>query len=286
MSSKFRRIFTTALLLCLLVTMTGCIWPWQNQPQTQIEPLAPPKQPRHLLLGNPSKATADAITNGNNYLIKRPQYDLSYNNVKRIPNWVSWQLNPAWIGDTPRSDTFRPDDSLPANWYKVTPSDYTRSGYDRGHMIPSADRDNNPENQASTFLMTNIVPQSPDNNRGPWAQLEEYCRALVTQGKELYIVAGTYGKQGEIGQGGQKITVPQTVWKVIVVMNRVGQYPSDVGPQTRVIAVDMPNVPGIKDHSWQQYRVTVDHIEQKTGYDLLNRVKPDVQASIESRIGS
>ena len=278
-----RWIPKTLLLLCLLLLTSSCTWFRPNQAPTPTQPFGRPRQPRHLLLGNPSKATADALTNGNNYLINRPQYSLSYNNAKRIPNWVSWELNQSWIGDTPRRNTFRPDKALPDNWYKVTSSDYTRSGYDRGHMVPSADRDNNPENQTSTFLMTNIVPQAPDNNRGPWADLEDYCRDLVSQGKELYITAGTYGNQGTIGKT-EKIVIPKTIWKVIVVMNGPRRYPSDVGPRTRVIAVDMPNTAGIKNDDWRKYLVTVDQIEQKTGYDLLRRVKPEVQARIENKV--
>jgi endonuclease G len=70
----------------------------------------------------------------------------------------------------------------------VRPTDYTGSGYDRGHIAPSADRTRNEADNSSTFLMTNMMPQVPEVNRGVWGDLEEYCRELVQQGKELYII--------------------------------------------------------------------------------------------------
>jgi endonuclease G len=80
-----------------------------------------------LLLGNPSNA-APSTANINNYLMVKPQYVFFYNSKTHTANWVSWQLNPSWIGTADRQDNFRPDDALPAAWYKVHPNDYTGSG--------------------------------------------------------------------------------------------------------------------------------------------------------------
>jgi endonuclease G len=67
----------------------------------------------------------------------------------------------------------------PLSAYKVRPTDYTGSGYDRGHIAPSADRTRNETDNSSTFEMTNMMPQVPELNRGVWGDLEEYCRELV-----------------------------------------------------------------------------------------------------------
>jgi endonuclease G, mitochondrial len=287
MSAKPRWI-TTALILSLLIAIALSLGWWFNRSRpandpTPIAALDARKPINHLRFGNPSNATKNAQTNGNNFLIERPQYALSYNNAKLTANWVSWQLNSTWIGTTPRTESFRPDPDLPANWYKVTPADYARSGYDRGHMTPSADRDSTPENESATYFMTNIVPQAPDNNRGPWVRLEDYCRKQVELGKELQIIAGVYGNKGSIGKN-KPITVPETVWKVVLIMDKPGRSPSEIGPQTQVIAVEIPNEQGIKTEGWGKYRVTVDSIEAKTGFDLLNALPVDVQAKLESKI--
>lgn len=237
----------------------------------------------HLTLGNPSNATA-SLTTPDNYLMEKPQYVVSYNRSKGIPNWSSWQLNLTWLGSTPRRNDFRPDDSLPEGWTRIGPGDYNNSGYDRGHMTPSADRSNTIENNSATFLMTNILPQTPDNNQGPWADLENDCRDLVKQGKELYIIAGGYGNKRKIADG--KVTPPARTWKVIVVLDRPGQGVQGITSQTRTIAVDMPNTKGIKGKDWRSFQVSIDQIEAATGYNLLSNISESVQNALESQIDS
>jgi endonuclease G, mitochondrial len=283
---KSRFTLFAVVLLALVALTTGCSSRVSQAPPVVIQLQTAQTasiDANHLLLGNPSKATPDFVTNGNNFLLARPQYVLSYNNAKKIPNWVSWQLNRNWLGKLPRQNNFRPDDSLPSVWYKVKSPDYSGSGYDRGHMIPSADRDDSLEDQSATYYMTNILPQAPDNNQGPWAKLEEYCRELAKQGKELYITAGSYGNQGTIGKGPQKIVVPESVWKIIVVFDRPNAQSSEVTKNTRIIAVDMPNEQGIKEVSWKTFQVSIDQIEAKTGYDFLSTVPIAIQATIEAK---
>ncbi len=251
------------ILLALLLTRCG----FSSSPSSP-----------HLLLGNPSDAGEDP----NNYLMIKPQYALSYNQERGTPNWVSWQLNSKWLGDAERQDDFRSDPSLPEGWEKVTTSDYTNSGYDRGHMAPSADRTANVEDNSATFLMTNIVPQTAKNNRGVWKDLEEYCRDLVEEGKELYITAGVYGQQKKFGDD-PKITAPSSVWKVIVVMDKPVRSLRAVSKDTQVIAVDIGNRSNLSS-DWRKYRVSVDQIETKTGYNLLNLVPKSIQEAIESRV--
>jgi endonuclease G, mitochondrial len=233
----------------------------------------------NLVMGNPSNASTDP----NNYLLEKQQYVVSYNNSKHILNWSSWQLNQSWLGTVPRNNNFRPDESLPKGFYQVRSSDYNGSGFDRGHMTPSGDRSNTPTDNAATFLMTNILPQAPDNNQGPWAELENYSRDLVRQGKELYIIAGGYGSKRSIGKGDIKITVPDRVWKVIVVLDKPGLGTAGVNASTRIIAVDMPNIQGIKEEDWRKYRVSVDLVEDKTGYNFLTNVPDAIQVQVEGK---
>ena len=241
--------------------------------------IAPPSN-IHLLLGNPSNAGDSA----DNFLIKKPQYALSYNRDKGTANWVAWQLNSKWLGDVARHDDFDPDNSLPSGWYRVKPIDYTRTGYDRGHMTPSADRTATQEDNQATFLMTNIVPQTPRNNRGAWKNLEEYSRELVKEGKELYIYAGVYGSKEQIGNNKQ-VTVPTYTWKIIVVFDRPGMRLRDINKNTRIIAVDVANRKNTSS-DWERYLVSVDRIESKTGYDFLSQVSSEIQQVIESQVDS
>lgn len=243
-------------------------------------------------LGNPSGAAA---IDPNNYLMVRPQYMLSYSRDRGIANWVSWHLSPAWKGNARRTDVFRPDPSLPTGWYARTggparPSDYTNTGFDRGHLCPSDDRDATPEDNAATFLLTNIVPQAPRHNREVWKTLEEYERKLMDAGNDVYIIAGTSGAGGTGQNGytttlaGGKLTVPATLWKILVVVPAGVGDTFAVTPNTRVIAVMIPNSQSAADKPWQAYVTSIDALESLTGYDFLSNVATDVQRIIEARI--
>lgn len=237
-----------------------------------------PNQARevYLALGNPSNA---GPADPNNYLLVNNYMVISYSRDRAIPNWVAWRVTRADMGKTGREDSFRPDDRLPKGWPRVTPSDYTGSGYDRGHVCPNADRNGSPDSMASTFVMTNMTPQTGDLNRGPWQKLEAYLRTLVTRGSDVYIYAGVYGEKGKLKK---KVTIPTNNWKIAIVVP-AGSFPSAVNENTRIIAVDMPNVKGILYADWQTYRTTVRQIEQNTGYNLLSNLPQNLQDILETR---
>jgi len=241
-------------------------------------PTPPPATTVHLTMGNPSGAVADVAFH-DNYLMIKPQYALAYHRDRGTPVWVSWHLDSTWLGSTPRQDDFRADTSLPAGWYRVQGTDYSGSGYDRGHMTPSADRTKTVADNSSTFLMTNMIPQLPANNQGPWANLESYCRTLVSSGNELYVVSGGYGVNGTIASG--HVTVPLQTWKVIIVIPSGTNDAARVTSTTRTIAVVMPNS-GAINSDWRTYRVSVDSVEALTGFDFFSNVADPAENAIES----
>lgn len=277
----------------IFLTIIICVWvggkindklseinPNTSQPENAPKPSNQPEpQTNHLALGNPSKAAANP-SNADNYLLINDFYALSYNNEKIIANWVSWKVTAKDIGDAPRQNDFRPDDRLPANWGQATPSDYTGSGFDRGHLCPSADRSVSSEANSATFLMTNITPQTPDLNQGPWEKLESYSRSMIRRGGTLYIVAGSYGARRERVKS--KITIPTNFWKIIVVLPPNADF-SSINSNTRVIAVDLPNISGIKEKNWRDYKTTVRQLEQKTGYNFLSNLPQNVQNELETK---
>lgn len=253
------RSFTAITLVSLVLLLTGCT--------------STITQNVHLKYGNPSGANS----NHNNYLIAKPEYALSHNCKKGIANWASWQLNRRWLGRTERSDNFAPNTELPADCYSVRPSDYRRSGYDRGHLVPSGDRTHSRVENMSTFVMTNIIPQSPSNNREVWRELEEYSRKLAYQGKELYILAGTHGTAKKIAAS--KVVVPKFTWKVILVLdNPDGEITAQ---NAQAIAVWIPNSEDVRNTDWQEYLTSVDWVEKKTGYNFFADLPKEVQKKLE-----
>ncbi len=169
------------------------------------------------------------------------------------------------------------------NVYRVTPNDYLRSGYDRGHLCSSADREASPEINSVTFLMTNMVPQLHELNAGPWEKLGEHERDLAGEPRaKVYIAAGPVSDLNppKIGHG---VAVPRATWKVILAL-KSGQTADGVTDSTEVISVVVPNEPGVGQHPWSDYRTSVAEVEKETGYDLLSKVPDQIERVIESRI--
>lgn len=252
--------------------------------------LSSPKDNDHLLLGNPSNATT-SLAYETNYLMRKDAFCLSYNSKRGIPNWVSWHLDDNDFGNAKRSNSFKPDMDLPDNWFKATSSSYKNSGFDRGHNCPSADRTGSSAMNLSTFLMSNIIPQAPNNNQGIWANLEEYCRNFVRDGNELYIIMGSYGKGG-VGANGyvqtidnDRVTVPNRIWKVVLGIKKGNNDFSRINKGALIIAIDVPNSNKVHP-DWRKYLTTIDKIEQQTGLNLFNNLSFEVQDILESKISA
>lgn len=278
---KNRRNAQNNLLLFLLVlSLASCNW------AEEVIPIEEDFSNTNLTLGNPTEALPTYL-DPDNFLIDLPQYTVSYSNSRGIPNWVSWHLDDSWIGDAERSKYFKRNKNLPTEWAPVSTNNYRNSGFDRGHNCPSADRTSTAEDNESTFLMTNIVPQAPNHNQRVWKALEDYSRQLVEEGNELYIVMGNYGQGGE-GRNGfaetisdGRVTVPQYIWKTVVVLPPGDDDVSRIAADTRVITVLIENV-NISFENWGEYRVSIDEIEDATGFDLLSRLPLAIQDVVEA----
>lgn len=242
----------------------------------------------NLLLGNPSNADT-TIGSANNYLMIKPGYTLSYNSVRGTPNWVSWHLSVSDLDTVYRQNNFRSDTTLPASWYHVTDASYKGTGFDRGHHCPSGDRTASIASNAATFLMSNILPQAPYNNEKTWAQMEDSIRAYVRAGNEAYIVMGSYGIGGT-GDSGYaatidrgRVTVPASLWKVVVLIPDGDHDLSRITTTSKVIAVIIPNINNVSSN-WKNYRTTVHAIEAATGYNLLSNLPVIVQIGLKRRV--
>jgi endonuclease G len=260
-----------------------------------------------MLMGNPSGATDDP-EKPDNFLMQKPYFALSYNNAKATPNWVSWRLRGDDLGRIQRDKrfqpggelSFRPDPDLVKLAKKwpvfnvVSPRYYDGSGFDRGHMCPFGDRTSTEEAAGSTFIMTNMVPQSPASNRNAWADFEEHCRSLVRKKHQtLYIVAGPQGMGGE-GEKGRKdtigfpskVTVPAKCWKVVLALDDGKGDAGDldrVSRNSRVYAVVMPNDQSV-GHGWDEYLTSVKKVEELTGYHFFDRVPAPVIGPLKERM--
>ena len=234
-------------------------------------------------LGNPSSAATDS-NNHEHYLIQRRVFAMDYDDKTGEPNWVSWDLTAEDIGPTKRS-SFHTDNELPATFYHVKDADYKGSGFDRGHMCPSADRTDNAADNAMVFSMDNIVPQAPDNNQGVWEKLESDCRDLAKAGNELLILCGPDGFTGQhINQNGP-VLIPADTWKIVVVIpNGSGSVLSRITALTRVIAVNIPNKAGVRHDPWTKYLVSVNQLESLTALKFFTALAPEVAKVLKAKV--
>lgn len=237
---------------------------------------AKPTPPIPLLpYGNPSNA---AYKDRNNFILSHESFILSYNDQRGTLNWAAWRTSKKDLGPKRPRALFQTDPELNEKFVRIEYYDYSGGGYDRGHIVPSADRFADQRQNEETFLLTNIVPQTGSLNQYPWNELEQYARSVAYSGGSTYTFAGVYGEQDRL-KG--KIAVPTNCWKVIVVFPQGNN--GILKADTRVIAVDMPNVNGIDNMHWQDYLTTVRDIEEKTGLDLFNSLPRDIQDAIELR---
>jgi endonuclease G, mitochondrial len=289
-----------APLIVLLIPLSACAQQTQPGPKAQeSQPVARASEVGdvHLALGNPSAAKHEPQNpDRTNFLMVKDQYALSYNDKKGTPNWVSYRLERKDMGRAARSLIFFPDETLPAAFHKVMPGDYyyTKTAMTRGHMCPSGHRNNTEANAKSTYVMTNMVPQTEELNGGSWELLERHCRDLCfDHGKELFIVCGPHG-MGGVGAHGQidtvgheHVVVPKSCWKVILVVDGGGTRGplARVNAQTRAIAVVMPNTREPNENvPWERYVVSIADVEALTGYRFFDRVPAEILNVLKKKV--
>ena len=236
----------------------------------------------HLGLGIPIDGTPD-----DDHLLVHDQMAIGYSRYLNAASWVSWRTRPVDFGPVERFDgDFYPDTSLPPGWYQATHADLYGSGYDRGHMLRSEERTRTAAENYATFVMTNVLPQRADLNRGPWFDFERYVQRKVesfSSPKDAYVIAGAVWPAAcathapriagdgcrDVGQSSdptRRIAVPEATWKVAVFVDAGVPLAEAVAP--RVVGVLMPNGYGIEEVPWWEYRASVATIEATSGYDI------------------
>ncbi|MCX6155884.1 MAG: DNA/RNA non-specific endonuclease [Candidatus Kapabacteria bacterium] len=273
-------IFTSAAAIAVIVILYSCSDSGiidNNNNNNNNNNKIDTNRNRNIELGIPRDADSS-----DDFIIYRQQYVLSYNKNLNVANWVSWYLNDSWIGSTARCDCFSRDSALSAGLYRVADNDYSGSGYDRGHICPSADRTSSKEDNRLTFKMTNMYPQTPDLNQGVWEKFEEFERSLcLDSNKEVYIISGGIFHTGYRIING-KIAVPDSCFKIIVGLPK-GKRLADITTSASVYCVLMPNIAGVRKEDWHNYLTTVRRIEQSTGYNFLSDVPKTIQDYLETK---
>ncbi|WP_128546749.1 DNA/RNA non-specific endonuclease [Larkinella soli] len=213
----------------------------------------------------PARSAGDQV-------IRHEGYTLRYRDDFEQADWVAYPLLENELeGDADRkNEQFQPDPLVETGTARS--SDYSRSGYDRGHLAPAGDFKFSQRMMRETFFMSNISPQVPDFNRGIWKELEETVRTWAVRDKGLYVVTGPVLQPGlkRIGKG-TKVAVPLYYYKVILYCNN---------PTIRIIAFLMKNEGS--ERSLKQFVVPVDQVEQQTGIDFFPLIPDALEQRLES----
>lgn len=166
-----------------------------------------------------------------------------YSGVSKTPLWSAEHLTRDRLSQAeniPREDSFHPESRLPSSM-RAQLSDYKGSGYDRGHLAPNGDMAN-VKQQYDSFSLANIIPQSPENNRYFWRNIESVTRYLTKKHGEVYVVTGVVFKGRKISQLNNRVLIPTHVFKAVYVPStgQAGVYyaPNDDSERVEIISID------------------------------------------------
>lgn len=237
---------------------------------TATESIAPGEQHNSAEKNYPGLEYVELPENLTSQIKEYVGFTISFNRENGTPNYVAWELLGSEAqGTKGRSNKFWTDPEI-----KGCPStgDYTRSGYDRGHMCPSGDQKWSDEAMNDCFVMANICPQKHELNNGAWKTLETKERQWAKRDSAIMIVAGPiYEKSDKERIGKAGVRVPSAFFKAII---------APYVDEPRGIAFVYPNMtaPG----NMANYAMSIDQLEKTLGYDLFPALPDDIENKIES----
>lgn len=205
-------------------------------------------------------------SNHGEQIVQHKAMVLGYDEHHEQARWVMHIILPEIEqGNTSRTNDFR-EDSLVTTGTAVK-ADYWYSGYDRGHLAPSADFRWSPVALSESYYYSNMSPQLPELNREKWAELENAIRDYVLYHKEpLYVVTGPilHDSLPTMKNEGRKneVSIPEMYYKVILDIE---------GDEKRGVAFLIPN--GNCTYPIMSYATSIDVIERRTGLTFFPNIK-------------
>ena len=206
--------------------------------------------------------------------ISTRNYSLLWNDACLVASWVAYPLSRWTIGteDVGRTDDWQYDPEIPQEYqpclFKGFPSGGSY-GYDRGHQIPSADRQNRDSNR-QTFYFTNMTPQRSGFNQGVWAGLESHVRNIAVGTDTLYVVTGCVldgSTQTANDNEGKKVTVPSAYFKALLKYQKTGSTTGVGGYSAAAFYLEHRSYSQDVPDASMLY--SIDELEEMTGIDFF-----------------
>ena len=197
---------------------------------------------------------------------------VNYNTRRLIPNWVAYELTAEEVaGEVPRARSFGMD--IDYKERQAMREDYSNTGWDKGHMAPSADMKWSQTAMYESFYLTNVCPQDHDLNGKDWQTLEKYVRTWAERYGHVWVVCGPYvtnNKYGTIGEN--RVTIPDGFFKAVLRQEGRNWY------SIAFVFENDNHKQAVKDAV-----VSVNEVEQLIGYDLFANLKDRIEETIESQ---
>lgn len=212
-------------------------------------------------------------------------YSVEWDTVKRSNRWSAYEIyasNRVWNNNVPRYKAEKGEDQYPTDpdlhcstAWTVDNDPFWRSGYDHGHLCPSADRRNTKLQQYQTFYLTNMMPQNSVFNSGVWANMENWVRNQISTGSKdtLYVVKG-----GTIDNPSQYeartvhgMIIPKYYYMAVLMKNSSGY---------RAMGFKVEHKES-RDTNLAKYVVNIDELEKFTGIDFFCNLPDDIENHVE-----
>lgn len=194
-------------------------------------------------------------------------YSILYDASRLFPRWVAYPLTKTLAGSGSRTNKWeQTDPKIPAEYQPYTQAGWGQSGFDRGHMLPSADRLINDEANCQTFYPTNITMQRPGLNQGVWRSLEDQVRKVWAMTCDtLYVVTGAMpSEEWRTDRAKNKVNVPSAYYKAIL------RYKASDKNQYSGIAFWYDNIDYPKGRKILESDVlTIAQLEERTGFNFF-----------------
>lgn len=242
-------------IACEYVFMTD-LWPNRHQTYTWIYALRNHKKP-----GEPCKT---------DQVLDRQGYSLGYSYKYKTALWVSYILSSGSIGvPGERYGSFSTDQDIPEE-YRAKPEDFANTGYDKGHLAPSATIDFSPKANQQTFILSNVVLQEPSLNRQGWEKIESLERDWTKTKGKLYVVTGPLFSARPQKVNG--LSIPAQFYKVIYAYSAA-----------KAIGFILPNKPVTKEDAWK-YALSVQEVEKETGLTFFSKFSAKTQQKLKETL--
>jgi endonuclease G len=201
-----------------------------------------------------------------NTIIKRQEFIYSVNQKTGFVDWLVYRVGKDDFGTVPRWEkAFFRDSLINLKIALPTNADYENSGYDKGHLLRSEERTTTVEANRQTFVLTNVLPQTPDLNRGPWLDLERWVeKACKDSTYEIWVATGPIFDTTFYKLNG-KYLIPKYCFKVLLIKTPDGKF--------KKIGVVMPNVTGVRNKKWADFITPITEIEKVTNLKFFEKFK-------------